>query len=260
MKITEMLKKKKFDIGKAQPPRRPSNLPLRPVPGTFGRAPSAGSVLSERIGNLTKQGMSEPEIVKELRVEGFSSLEIDKALRDSLKGGVGEPVLPVMERGVRETRTPSRFEEDVEKSPFRLNEPPIPPRPVYGDRPQQAKPFPVIDLRKPSMPSRTTEELIEVTVSEKLKNTESEMKGFEGKLADLDNRLKRLEDDVEFLKVEEQRKESEFSKKIDGYKDSMGEISARMGGMESALKSALESVLESNRTLSEAVRGLKDKR
>ncbi len=255
MKIGDLLKKKKpAEPARGMPIRRPLQ-PPRPVGGSFGRT-SPVSALAERIGSLSRQGMAEPEIVKELRSEGYSSIEIDKGLRDSLKSSVGEAVLPVMERPVRETRPQPRIEE---REDLRMPEPPLPPRPGARQVEERQRPFPVIDLRKGIGSTRATEELIEVTVEEKWREAETKIKGVEGTIIDLGARLKKLEEDVEELNKAEQRKESEISTKIDTYKDSMVELSERMEGMESALKSALESVLESNRTLSESMRSLKDK-
>lgn len=265
MKIGDLIKKKKVDMPSKilAPARRPVALPAKPVGSSFGKTTPAFA-LSERIGNLSRQGLSEPEIVKELRGQGYSSLDIDKALRDSLKTGVGEPVLPVMERSVRETRTPPKI--DFERDDLRMPEFPapqrqpssLPPR-QFPPRPQPTgRPFPVMDLRK-GTPQRQTEELIEVTVEEKWKEAENKIKNMESKLGDLDASLKKLEEDITGLKQMEEKKGGEISGKIDTYKDSITELAERLEGMETALKSALESVLESNRSLSDAVRGLKEK-
>lgn len=282
--MINLLKKKKVDPPTLQPVKRSGGLlPQRPVGGSFGSVTPAFA-LGQRIESLSRQGMSEPEIVKDLRGQGYSSLEIDKALRDSLKSGVGEPTLPVMERRIEHQR--------AEREDLRMPEPPMPQRVpsevlerpasrlqpgerLLGGRPigserqivgrppptERAgiRPFPVIDLRKGVPPGRATEELIEVTVEEKWKEAESLIKGTEGKISELEARLKQLEEDIGQLRQMEEKKETEISTKIDTYRDSIQELSQRLEGMETALKSALESVLESNRSLSDAVRGLKEK-
>jgi len=234
----------------------PVGFPPRPITGGFGKVVHPSLLLMEKVRRLSHQGIAEPEIVKSLRSEGYSSLEIDRALRDSLKNSVGEPELPVRERPVKETRPPAEFEG----GDLALPEPPRPtgrpqqPLP-YGEK----RPFPVLGFGKPSSGGREVQELIEVTVDEKWKEVEKRIKGAEDKFAEMEERLKGMESSIEGLQKEEQRKDVEISTKIDAYKESMGDITAKMEGMESALKSALESVLDSNRTLAEAVRGLKER-
>lgn len=260
MKIGNILKKKERP---ALPPRRVgASPPMRQAPGTFGRPPPAVP-LAEKIRGLSKQGMAEPDIVRELKGRGYSSVEIDRALRDTLKGSVGEPALPIREQPVREVRRPTTFtNEEIERNPLKMPEPPLPPRqykpaPPYQER-TAAKPFPTLGFGKPAG-GKEVEELIEVSVAEKWKDVEGKMKGVEGMFADFDSRLKKIEEQLNELKETGQKHDSEVLSKIETYKDSMSELATRMEGMESALKSAMESVLESNRALSEAVRSLKGK-
>ena len=155
-------------------------------------------------------------------------------------------------------RPPTFTEEEIERNPLKMPEPLLPPRqykpPAYQERPA-AKPFPTLGFGKPG--GKEVEELIEVSVAEKWKDVEGKMKGVEVMFTDFDSRLKKIEEQLNELKEAGQKHGSEVLSKIETYKDSMGELSTRMEGMESALKSAMESVLESNRTLSEAVRSLK---
>ena len=255
MGFGEIFKKKKIEVGSPQRPagpplRRPMpNMSPRPAPGGgFGRPVP----LVEKIKTLSRQGISEPDIVRNLRVEGHSSLEIDRALRDSLKSGIGEPELPVRERSISEIR-PMREPGDE------LRLPELPARPIHGKSiPERPKPFPTIGFGRPGG-SRETEELIEVTVEEKWKEAGEKIRAVESKFSDFEDRIKSLEDSIEDLRKNEEKKDVEVSAKIDTYKESVGEMAGKMEGLESALKSALESVLESNRNLAESVRNLKDR-
>ena len=108
---------------------------------TFSKTPTL-SVLTEKISRLSQQGKAEPEIVKELKTEGYSSLDIDRSLRNSLKAGVGEPQLPIREKSVSELRRPdTRVDDDfLERTGFKMPDP-LPPRlkpvqPEAGDRPR----------------------------------------------------------------------------------------------------------------------------
>ena len=182
-------------------------------------------------------------------------MEIDKGLRDTLKSSVGEPELPIRERPVKETR-PARPEGEFDAGALRLPEPPLPAA-SKSYREEKSRPFPTLGFGRQG--SKEVEELIEVTVEEKWKEVEKKVKELDARFAEMDSRLKGLESQIDDVRKEEQKKDVEISTKIDTYKDSMGEITTKMEGMESALKGALESVLESNRSLSEAVRSLKER-
>ena len=268
--VGDLLKKKKTLPG--QPIARTTTALSRlPAPG-FSKTPTQ-SVLSGKIGQLSQQGIAEPEIVKQLRTEGYSSLDIDRALRNSLKAGVGEPQLPIREKSLSELRRPeTRADDDfLERSGMRMPEPPLlsrsrpteekqslQERPVQrAQQPiERPKSFPTIGFNKPA-PGKDVQELIEVTVEEKWKEADGKLKLFESRLAEVDSRFRKLEQQLDDMKKDEYKKEAELSNKVDSYQDSMTQISTKMEGMETALKGALSSVLESNRSLAESVRGLK---
>jgi archaellum component FlaC len=54
-------------------------------------APPAGGmgVPTQKVMSLSSQGMSEPEIVKTLREEGHSPLEVDRAMKDAMRSAAG---------------------------------------------------------------------------------------------------------------------------------------------------------------------------
>ncbi len=259
-------------FGKKKPPMPPRPvMPIRRPMGQMQQRSGAGSApsgLTEKIRSMSRQGMAEPEIVRKLRMDGYPSLEIDRAIRDSLKAGIGEPELPVRERPVSELRPANRLpteEMRMPEIPSRYEPAPMHhPQPTHGTAPPHglpprpvSRPFPTIGFGKPA--NRETEELIEVTVEEKWKEAQEKIKGVENKFAEFEERIKGLEAVIEELKKGEQQKDVEISTKIDTYKESMGEMAEKMEGMESALKTSLESVLDSNRTLAEAIRHLKEK-
>ena len=54
-------------------------------------APGQGGprIPSQRVMQLSSQGMSEPEIIRTLRSEGYSLLEVDRGMKDALRSGAG---------------------------------------------------------------------------------------------------------------------------------------------------------------------------
>jgi len=51
-----------------------------------GRFPAA-----ERVSSLSAQGLSEPEIIRELRTEGYTPMEVDSAMKQALRSAVDSP-------------------------------------------------------------------------------------------------------------------------------------------------------------------------
>lgn len=54
-----------------------------------GGAPKVGP--SQRVMDLSSQGLSEPEIISSLRKEGYSPSDVDSAMKEALKTGAGGP-------------------------------------------------------------------------------------------------------------------------------------------------------------------------
>ncbi len=52
-------------------------------------SPAGPRIPTEKVVSLSSQGLSEPEIIKTLREEGFSPLEVDRAMKDALRTGTG---------------------------------------------------------------------------------------------------------------------------------------------------------------------------
>ncbi len=71
--------------------------------GNAPPAPAAGGrgVPTQKVLSMSSQGFSEPEIVKTLREDGFSPIEVDRAMKDAMRSGSsgsaqGVPQMPAM--------------------------------------------------------------------------------------------------------------------------------------------------------------------
>lgn len=62
-------------------------------------APAGPRIPTEKVVSLSSQGLSEPEIIKTLREEGFSPLEVDRAMKDALRTGTGVQSPPQARQG-----------------------------------------------------------------------------------------------------------------------------------------------------------------
>ena len=92
-----------------------------------------GRIPTERVRSLYSQGMSEPEIIRVLKSEGYSPVEVDAAMKEALKGAVGSPGVP--------THPP------VQQSPQPA---PPPAQPPHPDSPYHSLAMP--DINEPPVP------------------------------------------------------------------------------------------------------------
>jgi len=82
---------------------------------------------TERVVSLSSQGISEPEIIRSLRDEGFSPLEVDRAMKQALRSGAGmSSSAPPMPPQSQLPPPPPRMQPFP---PSYGNYPPEPPRP-----------------------------------------------------------------------------------------------------------------------------------
>jgi len=57
-------------------------------------APAGPRIPTEKVVSLSSRGLSEPEIIKTLREEGFSPLDVDRAMKEALRTGTGVQAPP----------------------------------------------------------------------------------------------------------------------------------------------------------------------
>jgi DNA-binding transcriptional MerR regulator len=195
----------------------------------------------DRVRAMNRSGLSDKDIIKQLKSEGYSYGEIEKAMLQSVKEGVApEPFAPVMSRPDAEVpRSPSmpNFEEEF-----------------FSDRNSQDL---MEDLRPEASetglePEVVMEELIEEVVGEKV--------------AKYEDRIKRMEDTIAMLKAEIKHSsdimmttpaESGTAKEMD---DRLEELEARIGGLEKAFKQFLPSLTKNIESLSDMIHEMKEKR
>ena len=227
-----------------------------PEPLETKRPPMAQSAyLAEKVSALAAKGLSQPEITKMLKNQGYTEFDVERAVKHSIKAGVESPDFPVKERSIkpREKGEPLYPREDVESHPLRLPEVghrPVPSRPSFPARMPSPAPHPSVDKRE-------VEALIEEVVAERWESVESRLAEIEEKFGGFESRLADLEEKIAQVGMEENNKGKEISTKIDTYKESIGDLSSKMEGMETVMKSSLSALLETARSLSDLVESLR---
>jgi hypothetical protein len=118
-----------------------------------GAAALAGPrIPTEKVVSLSSQGLSEPEIIKTLREEGFSPLEVDRAMKDALRTGTGVQAPPPPAAGPAPPQgppapppmpgPPSLAPEPAPIAPPAPAPPPAPPMPGQPPAQQAGLPSP----------------------------------------------------------------------------------------------------------------------
>lgn len=206
----------------------------------FFKKKHRGEVPTEEVRTLSARGMSDRDIIKELKSKGYVYEDIEKAMLQAVKEGVSS-----------EQPQPSQFyaQQQVQRQP-ELPELPdvqqfLPPSPQedYGS----------LELPADVQPELIIEELVEGVVQEKWHK--------------LDERIEKLENDLNAAKSVMQRAASQSPALPDGYDAAMADaahrledLEARIGGLEKAFKQFLPSLSKNIESLSGMIHEMKGKR
>ena len=177
----------------------------------------------DKIRTMTRMGVGEKEIVKQLKSEGYSFSEIESAMMQVMKEGVGAPAQQLMQQSAQD--------ESLNLAWPRL------------ERPEEMFP-----QSEELSPEAAMEDLVENIVYEKLEKYERRMKELNENLDAIKERLRSVEHAEEEKPVFEMPKE--FEDRIDA-------IEARINGLERAFKNALPSLTTGIEELRKSIEGLK---
>ncbi len=221
-------------------------------------AVSQQDYLADRVSDLAAKGLSQPEIVKMLKTQGYNEFDIEKSITHSIKSGVESPEFPVKERSVkpREKGEPL-YPQEAERHGLRLPEAELKRRPTQSQQPLRPSLPAGFGRPAPGVDKRDVEALVEEVVAEKWEGVENRLAEIEDTAKRFESRISSLETRTNQIRLEETNKDKEISSKIDTYKDSMSDLSSKMEGMETVMKNSLSALLETTRSLSDVVESLK---
>jgi prefoldin subunit 5 len=265
-------------------------------------AADSGTVPVDRVASLSSQGMSEPEIIRTLRSEGYSPMEVDSAMKEALRSAVkpsGPRMMPPaqqprqlagppMDRSERrmifsDDDSPPRQMARRPELPFasdeemQSNELELPRLPGIGPQRRPAPPLPMedsdIDELEPISPMkrhepkeermqnrREFEEIAEGVIEEKWDSFEKRMDDMGDRIKELTVRVNNLQQAMDRTQGERRGDMAEITEKIESYKQGMSEVSSRMEAMERTMKDSMTPMMQSLRSLSEAIKAFKETR
>jgi hypothetical protein len=281
-------KKKKAE----EPPPMEGQLGPPPAAGPPSQAgppdaPPAGKIIpTDEVRALSSRGVPEPDIIRTLRREGYSTGEIDQAMKEALRSKVsGEFYQSSNEYGERPLGGPPEKMPPSEEIPGGLGYPisggpEVPPPPAEEPPPQEPafpeaptgddflKPPPVRSdpdeprRRGPSkgIDRKDIEELAEVIVEEKLRIMDNRFKTIDAQIQQVNKRVDTFSGELDKIRSEKGGVVEGIESKIDAYSKQIDEVNGKIESMEKAFKDSLTPMLESMRSLAELVKGMKEKK
>lgn len=221
------------------------------------------------VQRMASQGMPEPQIISQLRAQGFSPMQIDKALSQAIKSAVTLPQSNQMRSAPPERIVPGpQVRAAIE--PVMLPEPPsfdfspqqqtMPQEFTFEENPQQFAEKPEVP-QQVSGPEITLEEVIEGVIADRWTSFEKRMSGLDQRDQQLDQRIEDLRKQVDDARALVSKSEQTFVGKLDEYGGHIGGIEARIGSIEKVFKDFLPELTDNVRTISGIVEKMrKDER
>lgn len=186
-----------------------------------------GPVPIEEIQQLTAKGLSDRDVIKRLKGEGYSYDAIEKAMLQAVKQGVGEE--PKIGQTAMQQDEPEQFNAE-EMPELGLAE--------------------VETMEEPVAPEILVEELVEGVVEDK-------MHGYKERLEKIEEEITKLYARVKHTQLPMQP--STEDTRIDEMTTQLEDLEARIGGLEKAFKQFLPALTRNIESLSSMIHEMKTK-
>lgn len=192
----------------------------------------------EDIRRMSASGLSDKDIIKELKNQGYSYEEIERAMLQAVKAGVEEePKEKQLERV-----EPIGYEERPSGG---LEE-------LYPGEASPELPFPEISLPEEG-PEVIVEELVEGVVEEKWQKFDEMLKKMRDEFEKIKIEMRQLEEKIgegREVPIKDETGVTEFSNRLE-------DLEARIGGLEKAFRQFLPSLTTNIESLSEMVHSMR---
>ncbi len=194
----------------------------------------------DEIKKMASRGMSDKDIIKELKHKGFDYKEIEKAMLQAVQEGVEQEPMP---------------KPDIEafSSPSDIFNPPVGAQPSAGELPAFEDIVPEGDEQSDII----IEELIEGIVEEKWEKFEGRASKIEESLERISTQIKQY--DVKLSQGYSQKPYVEDDARMNEVVNRIEELDARVGGLEKAFKQFLPSLTKNIESLSHMIHEMKER-
>lgn len=194
--------------------------------------PAGRGVPMDRVKELAGKGFSEPDIIDVLRKEGYNPDEIDRALTESLKMGVGGIMPPTAQAPELAAILPNLETPQIQSMPV------MPETSLSQNYYQQQYP---------------TEEYVEYLVRERMGGIDEKINEFSIRYEELEKRMQTVWDQLNTIATGRSTEQQQILQKLDMFKETLVEYEIRMGSLEKAFRETLPALIESVRALSDLV-------
>lgn len=201
----------------------------------------------EKVKELSKKGMSDKDIIRQLKSEGYSYEEIEQAMLQAVK----ESTIETNESGIETKPAPSTQIENI-------------PQPQVVQQPQLQQTQPRVEdfeIKQPTPEEETPSFVEEEEISPEVIIEELVESIVDEKWSEIKDRFQRLEDEIKTLKHKlKEEKEVEikdYDSDIEALYSQIEELEARVGGLERAFKQFLPTLTKNIEELQKMVEELK---
>jgi len=207
---------------------------------------SKGYTPIERVKELAGRGFSEPEMIDVLRREGFSPDEIDKGLTHALRVGIN-----------REASVPQPLSPPVEQQQPRSELPTL--EQLMPTKQEQE----TLQVPETSLPQQYSydqympEDYIDAIVQTRMGDVEDRISEFSLKYQQLEKEMKIVYDQLNEILKSRTSEQHQILDRMDDFRESVTDVTVRMGSLEKAFKDTLPALIESVRALSDLVQRMK---
>ncbi len=230
--------------------------PVAPMPAQPQFVPT------ELVQRLAGQGLSEPEIINQLRSQGFSPSQIDSALSQALKTAVAPQQIQLPQQpqlGAPPERIVAGPAVRSVLEPLTLPSAPNyteqQPEFTFEETPQEFAETP--EMPKETGPEITLEEIIEGVVAERWGAFEERLNHFDEVDRAFQQQLEELRKQLDSVRSAVKQSEQTFIEKLEEFGGHVGGIEARIGSIEKAFKDFLPELTDNVRSMAEIVERMK---
>jgi DNA-binding transcriptional MerR regulator len=193
---------------------------------------------TERVRELSSKGFSEPEVIDVLRKEGFTADDIDKALTQTIKSGLSNPQYPPTSLQQTSTQSELPILETVEPQMSQMPETSL-PESYYSEQ------------------QYPTQEYVDMAVKDRVGEVDQRITEFEIRYEELTGRMQNLHEQLNAMLQTRTGEQQQILNKIESFGGAIGDMDARLSGLEKAFKETLPALIESVRALTDLVSRLK---
>jgi DNA-binding transcriptional MerR regulator len=210
----------------------------------FGKKKEEGAreVPIDEVQKMTKKGMSDKDIIKQLKSKGYSYEAIESAMLKAVKDGVDDDKPKMVERmDVEPPATENMFGPQEETMPDFM----------------QSMPDLDISSEQIEGPEVMLEELVEGIVEEKWRKFDDQVRKMDESFDKIRAEIKQFD-----VKLEQTKKDTptrDLDARILALSEQMEDVEARVGGLEKAFKQFLPSLTRNIESLSNMIHEMKEK-